>query len=113
MGVLRAAATGRFDRAAAFYGMIRLPEAWAGGPDPLDELLAAPGSAGKVLAIVGTDDPYTPAGHVDELEQAGATIRRYEGADHGFVHDASRPNHRADDAADAWARVAEWLAHAG
>ena len=29
----------------------------------------------------------------------------YEGADHGFVHDADRPAHRADDAADAWTRV--------
>ncbi|MGZ4690281.1 MAG: dienelactone hydrolase family protein, partial [Acidimicrobiia bacterium] len=29
----------------------------------------------------------------------------YEGADHGFVHDAERPAHRAADAADAWTRV--------
>jgi carboxymethylenebutenolidase len=109
MGVLRAAATGRFDRAAAFYGMIRLPEAWAGGRDPLDELVANPGSAARVLAIVGTADPYTPVADVDALEAAGATVVRYEGADHGFVHDASRPTHRAADAADAWRRVAAWF----
>ena len=30
MQVLKAAATGRFDRAVAFYGMIRVPEAWVG-----------------------------------------------------------------------------------
>ena len=34
---------------------------------------------------------------------------RYEGADHGFVHDPSRPAHRADDAADAWSRVLAFL----
>jgi dienelactone hydrolase len=34
---------------------------------------------------------------------------RYEGAEHGFVHDASRPAHRADDAADAWRRVIAFL----
>jgi len=113
MGVLRAATTGRFDRAAAFYGMIRLPEAWAGGRNPLDELLAKPGSAANVLAIVGTADPYTPAADVDDLEAAGATVVRYEGADHGFVHDASRPTHRADDAADAWRRVTDWFSGRG
>jgi carboxymethylenebutenolidase len=109
MGTLRAAATGRFDRAAAFYGMIRLPSAWAGGRDAIDELLAHPGSAARVLAIVGTADPYTPPEHVAELEAAGATVVRYEGAEHGFVHDASRPTHRADDAADAWRRVLTFL----
>ena len=34
----------------------------------------------------------------------------YEGAEHGFVHDPTRPAHRADDAADAWDRVLTWLA---
>jgi len=109
MGALRAAATGRFDKAAAFYGMIRLPEAWAGGVDPLDELLANDGTAARVLAIIGTADPYTPPADVADLEAAGATVVRYEGAEHGFVHDASRPTHRADDAADAWRRVAGWF----
>ncbi len=28
---LKAAATGRFERAVAFYGMVRTPEMWAGG----------------------------------------------------------------------------------
>jgi carboxymethylenebutenolidase len=109
MGALRAAATGRFDRAAAFYGMIRLPEAWAGGRDALDELLAAPGSAARVLSIVGTADPYTPAADVDALEEAGASVVRYADADHGFVHDPSRPTHRAADAADAWRHVTSWF----
>ena len=111
MYTMKAAATGRFDRAAPFYGMIRVPEAWRGPAqrDALDLLAAAPGSASKVLAIIGTNDPYTPTRDVDDLEAAGATVVRYEGAEHGFVHDASRPAHRAEDAADAWRRVAAWF----
>jgi len=109
MGVLRAAASGRFERAASFYGMVRLPADWSGGTDPLDELLAHPGSAERVLAIIGTADPYTPPGDVDALAAAGATVVRYEGAEHGFVHDPDRPTHRPDDAADAWQRVASWF----
>lgn len=111
MYALKAAATGRFDRAAPFYGMIRVPAAWSGPKqrDAIDILRAAPGSAERVLAIIGTADPYTPPADVDDLEAAGATVVRYEGAEHGFVHDASRPTHRADDAADAWRRVAEWF----
>jgi carboxymethylenebutenolidase len=111
MYTMKAAATGRFDRAAPFYGMIRVPEAWRGPAqrDAIDVLNAAPGSAARVLAIVGTADPYTPPNDVDDLEAAGATVARYEGAEHGFVHDASRPAHRAEDAADAWRRVTEWF----
>lgn len=111
MYAMKAAATGRFDRAAPFYGMIRVPETWRGPTqrDALDVLEESPGSASRVLAIVGTNDPYTPKSDVDDLEAAGATVVRYEGAEHGFIHDSSRPAHRADDAADAWRRVAEWF----
>ena len=111
MYTMKAAATGRFDRAAPFYGMIRVPEAWRGPNqrDAIDLLAAAPGSAERILAIIGTADPYTPARDVDDLESAGATVVRYEGAEHGFVHDATRPSHRADDAADAWRRVSAWF----
>jgi carboxymethylenebutenolidase len=111
MYTMKAASTGRFDRAGAFYGMIRVPEAWhgPGQRDALERLLEA-GAADRVLAIIGTADPYTPKDDVDALQAAGATVVRYEGAEHGFVHDASRPAHRADDAADAWSRVKDWLA---
>jgi dienelactone hydrolase len=111
MYAMKAAATGRFDRAAAFYGMIRVPEAWRGPNqrNAIDLLADAPGSAERVLAIIGTADPYTPTNDVEDLEATGATVVRYEGAEHGFVHDASRPSHRADDAADAWRRVGEWF----
>lgn len=115
MFTLKAASTGRFDRAAAFYGMIRLPADWQGGPqrDAIDLLKAAPGSAEKVLAIIGTADHFTPPDDVADLEALGATVVRYEGAEHGFVHDPSRPTHRPDDAADAWPRVAAWFSGPG
>lgn len=109
MYALKAAGTGRFHRCVSFYGMIRVPEAWRGDGqgDPL-EAVTTPG-ASPVLAIVGTADPYTPPGEVDDLEAAGAQVVRYEGADHGFVHDPSRPAHRPDDAADAWRRAIAFL----
>jgi len=65
--------------------------------------------ASSVLAIVGCDDSYTPPDDVDGLEATGVTVVRYPGADHGFVHDPTRPAHRAEDAADAWSRVIAWL----
>ncbi len=108
MYALKAAGSGRFDRVAAFYGMIRVPEGWAGDGQgqPLDAIRA--GSA-QVMAIIGTADAWTPADDVEALEAAGVEVVRYEGADHGFVHDPSRPAHRADYAADAWSRVLDFL----
>jgi len=111
MWTLKAATTGRFDRAVPFYGMIRNPENWrsAHNRDAIDLIRESPGSAERILAVIGTADPYTPKDEVDELEAAGATVVRYEGAEHGFVHDADRPAHRADDASDAWRRAIRWL----
>jgi carboxymethylenebutenolidase len=110
MYALKASNAGPFDRAVAFYGMIRVPPQWQSDTQgaPL-YAVTSPGAA-PVLAIIGTADPYTPPDDVDALEATGATVVRYEGAEHGFVHDASRPSHRADDAADAWRRVADFLA---
>ena len=62
-----------------------------------------------MLAVIGTADPYTPPADVDALEALGVEVLRYEGAEHGFVHDPSRPAHRAADAADAWRRVEAFL----
>ena len=99
-----------FDKAVAFYEIIRVPQQWQSETQrPPLEFVTRPGAA-PVLAIIGTADPYTPADDVDALEATGATVVRYEGAQHGFVHDASRPSHRADDAADAWRRVSAFLA---
>ena len=109
MYTLKASATGRFDRAAAFYGMIRVPEQWRSDDqsEPLDAVRRP--DACPVLAIIGTGDVWTPPEDVDALEEAGAEVVRYAGAEHGFVHDPDRPGHRADYAADAWRRVVTWL----
>lgn len=111
MVTMKAVATGRFHRAVPFYGMVRNPDGWRSDSngDALDALHGAPGVGDRVLAVTGTADPYTPADQLAELEAAGATVLRYEGAEHGFVHDASRPAHRPDDAADAWSRALAWL----
>lgn len=112
MQALKAAASGRFDRAVAFYGMIRVPDGWVGPKtrQPLD-------TAAEVcptLAIFGGSDPYTPAADIDALRAAWADrpdceIVVYPDADHGFVHAPERDTHRADDAADAWRRVLAFL----
>lgn len=109
MYTLKASATGRFDRAAAFYGMIRIPEKWRSDvqAEPLDAVRSA--GACPVLAFVGTDDIWTPPEDVDALEEAGVEVVRYAGAEHGFIHDPDRPVHRADYAADAWRRLVTWL----
>lgn len=109
MFALKAAGAGRVDRAVSFYGMVRLPDHWRTPTvgEPLDALADG---ASPVLAILGTEDPWVPADDAAALEATGAEVVRYPGADHGFVHDASRPAHRADDAADAWRRVAAFLA---
>ena len=109
MYALKASGTGAFDKAVAFYGMIRVPKQWQSDTQtpPLDHVAKL--GASPVLAIIGTADPYTPPDDVEALEKAGATVVRYEGAEHGFVHDPSRPTHRADDAIDAWTRVREFL----
>ncbi|HET6793253.1 MAG TPA: dienelactone hydrolase family protein [Acidimicrobiales bacterium] len=111
MYVHKAAATGRFDAAVSFYGMIRIPENWRGEghTEPLDAL-ARPGHT-PVLAIVGRRDPYTPPADVEALRgMPGVEVVEYPEAEHGFVHDPSRPAHRPDDAADAWDRAIRWLA---
>jgi carboxymethylenebutenolidase len=109
MYTLKAAGVGRFHRAVAFYGMIRVPEQWDGDGhgEPLDAL-ASPG-ASSTMAIIGLDDHWTPPDDVAALEAAGVTVVRYEGAGHGFVHDPDRPGHVADAAADAWQRTMAFL----
>ena len=113
MYALKAAATGRFDRAVAFYGMIRVPEDWRRArrrAEPLDTAA----DVCPTLAIFGAADPYTPRADIDALRAAWADrpdceIVVYPDADHGFVHAPERPAHRADDAADAWRRVLAFL----
>lgn len=109
MYTMKAARSDRFVRFVSFYGMVRVPAAWR-SPTQRDALdYVASGHADRVLAFIGGKDSYTPADEVAELEATGATVVRYPDADHGFAHDAARPAHRADDAADAFARAEAWM----
>ena len=110
MYCFKSARSDRFARIAAFYGMIRLPEAWKGPGhrDPLDYL--AVGDPERVLAIIGELDTYTPPPDVEDLIATGAHVVRYPDAEHGFAHAPERPAHRPADAADAFARAKDWLA---
>lgn len=109
MYCFKAARSDRFRRIASFYGMIRLPDDWKGDghAEPLDVLAA--GHSGRVLAIIGDLDPYTPPDAVAALEATDASVVRYPEAEHGFAHAPERPAHRPADAADAFARARTWL----
>jgi carboxymethylenebutenolidase len=112
MYALKAAGSGRFDRAVSCYGMVRVPEGWRG--DDLAEPLDALADACPVLAVFGGVDPWTPSADVEALRGAlaavpGSEVVVYPEADHGFVHDPDRPAHRAEDAADVWSRVLAFL----
>ena len=111
MYTLKAAGTGVFDRAVAFYGMITVPKEWKNGGqgEPLD-WLSRP-SPTKVLAIVGGRDAMSPPEDVAALRALGdrLEIAFYPEGEHGFVHDPARPAHRPDDAADAWSRAISFL----
>ena len=109
MYALKAADSRAFDRVVAFYGMIRVPEQFRGKGhrEPLEHVASA--DAAPVLALVGGRDHFTPVEDIDALEALGATVVRYPGGEHGFIHDPSRPTHRADDAADAWRRAVDFL----
>lgn len=112
MFALKAAATGRFDRAVPFYGMIRLPENWRGGRQR--DALETAAAACPTLAIFGGRDAFTPPDDVEALRAAWNGLPDHEvvvypEAEHGFVHDPERPAHRPDDAADAWHRALSFL----
>lgn len=109
---LKAASTGRFERAVSFYGMVRTPEHWAslGHVSPIDMLE----NAGPTLAIFGDNDSFVPSEDVEALRALWADkpdhkVVVYRGAEHGFVHDPDRSVHREDDAADAWRRAMSFL----
>lgn len=112
MYALKASVLGRFDRAVAFYGMLRVPEDWR-GPGQADalDLLA---DACPTLAIFGGRDAMIPAADIDALGERWRGRHEHEvvvypEAEHGFAHDPDRPTHRADDTADAWRRVLAFL----
>jgi carboxymethylenebutenolidase len=113
MYAFKAARSDRFAAIASFYGMIRLPAAWAGPGqgEPLEYLAA--GHSDRVLAVLGEKDSYTPPEDIEALGGVGVARVVYPEAEHGFAHDPHRPAHRADDAADAFARSREWLSGLG
>ena len=113
MQALKAAATGRFDKAVMFYGMVVPPEGWIGAedaaparhrgrrvPDARDlrgaRRVHAPKPTSRRCAAAWADRP-------------DCEIVVYPEAEHGFVHAPERPSHRAADAADAWRRVLAFL----
>jgi carboxymethylenebutenolidase len=109
---LKAATTGRFERAVAFYGMVRTPEMWL--PGGQRDALETVADACPTLAIFGDLDALIPPADVDALRAAWAgrpdhKVVVYPGADHAFAHDPDRPVHRPDDAADAWRRCLAFL----
>lgn len=113
MQTLKAAATGRFHRAVAFYGMIRVPEAWRGAG--LREPLLTADAVCPTLAVFGGADPFTPPEDIEALRtvwkvRPDCDIVVYPDAEHGFVHAPDRAAHRPDDAADAWTRALTFLA---
>jgi carboxymethylenebutenolidase len=109
---LKAAATGRFERAVAFYGLVRTPTEWAGSN--LRDALDVAAGACPTLAIFGEVDPFVPPADVEALRHAWTgraehKVVVYPGADHAFAHDPDRPVHRPDEAADAWRRCLAFL----
>ncbi|MGH9043037.1 MAG: dienelactone hydrolase family protein [Acidimicrobiia bacterium] len=109
---LKAAATGRFERAVAFYGMVRTPKQWADGGQ--GDALKTAHSVCPTLAIFGDADPWVPPEDVEALRAAWAgkpenKVVVYRGAEHAFIHNPEVPAHRPDDAADAWHRALGFL----
>lgn len=109
---LKAAATGRFERAVAFYGMVRTPKQWADGGQR--DALETAGSGCPTLAIFGGVDPWVPPEDVEALRALWAgrpehKVVVYRAAEHAFVHNPEAPSYRPDDAADAWHRALAFL----
>ncbi len=109
MYCFKAARNERFVRIASFYGMITLPQDWKSSTQGEPLALLINGYADNVLAIIGGNDHYTPEADVAQLRATGAQVVVYPEADHAFAHDAQRPVHRPDDAADAFSRAEKWL----
>ena len=109
MYTLKAVSSQRFSKHCSFYGMVRVPEAWKSESQAEPISCLQKGNADSVLAIVGSEDTWTPKEDIDLLSSTGVTVVSYKGADHGFAHDPSRPAHRPSDAADAWIKAKDWI----
>ena len=109
MYTFKSVASKRFTKYVSFYGMIRVPEAWKSTNQSEPISCLKEGDASSVLAIVGSNDSWTPDEDIGLLESAGVSVVTYKDADHGFVHDPSRPAHRPSDAQDAWSKAKDWV----
>ena len=98
-----------FEKIASFYGIIVLPDNWKGSGQREPIQCLASGEPEKVLAIIGGQDTWTPRLDVEKLVDLRVKVALYPEAEHGFVHDASRPAHRPADAANAMAKARDWL----
>ena len=89
--------------------MITVPDGWKSATqgEPLKYLKN--GNTDRVLAIIGGKDHYTPPADVAELIRLTVKTEIYPDAEHAFAHDASRPAHRAQDAANAYEKTYNWL----
>jgi dienelactone hydrolase len=125
---MRFSSSGRFDAAVSCYGSLSYGDRprLAGQLDPIEALRTR---RCPVLDIVaGKDLHNSPASHVSALvDLPGIPVVAYPAVDHGFVHDADRPEghpHESyevaaaapfrppppgSDRADAWARIAAFV----
>lgn len=94
--------------AASFYGGgIAAPEGFGGAESTLAR---TPKIRGRILCLLGDNDDYIPADHVEAIEHAleKAEIRHdvevYPGVGHGFFCD-QRESYDEKSAADAWAKT--------
>lgn len=112
----RAAVSGRFRACVGMYGPTRLPDVWRTGRDQVEPLdLLRSSEPCPLLAIYAGRDVLSPEEDIALIEEMpNVEVARYEHADHAFVHDWSRPNHRPADAADAMVRAFKFLrSHSG
>ena len=109
MYCFKSARSDRFKKIISFYGMITVPDGWKSATqgEPLKYLKN--GNTDRVLAIIGGKDHYTPPADVAELIRSNVKTEIYPEAEHAFAHDASRPAHRAQDAANAYEKTYNWL----
>ena len=109
MYCFKSARSDRFKKIISFYGMITVPDGWKSATqgEPLKYL--ENGNIDRVLAIIGGKDHYTPPADVAELIRLNVETEIYPEAEHAFAHDASRPAHRAQDAANAYEKTYNWL----
>ena len=112
MYALKATDAGLFDRIVAFYGMVRVPDFYA-GPGQSEPLEHLAGSGSEVLGLYGGQDPFVPAAHVAALREADVEVVEYPQCGHAFAHDPANPSYDAGASRDAWTRAIAFLRRSG